>query len=338
MKILLVRNDNLGDLICTTPAIEALRKKYPEAQIDIVVNSYNYLAIRKNPFVNRIYLYTKPEHKTKFLDKVKALCGKLQIMGKIFREKYDVCIVFRGTYSPYAEQFSLVSRAKVRIGVKNPSGKDYFTHHVNSSESMHEVEFCFECVRPLGVKYQGERPFFFVEEELVERFKHLGIEVLFHISARKPKNRLSFKKLKRIFKKFQKEDIKIFFTAAPEDFSLARALSGETKGIFVKTKNFLELAGVIKNTKVFVSLDGGAVHLGPALGVKTVALFGSTSLERWHPWGYKELTLKSPTGRAEDIPDEAILEKVKSCTESFKGLKEIKVYEKQDLCGNDNFK
>jgi len=41
-KILLVRNDNVGDLICTTPAIEALRKKYPDAQIDIVVNSYNY--------------------------------------------------------------------------------------------------------------------------------------------------------------------------------------------------------------------------------------------------------------------------------------------------------
>jgi heptosyltransferase-3 len=50
MKILLVRNDNIGDLICTTPAIEALRKKYPKAQIDIVVNSYNFVAINNNPF------------------------------------------------------------------------------------------------------------------------------------------------------------------------------------------------------------------------------------------------------------------------------------------------
>ena len=44
-KILLVRNDNVGDLICTTPAIEALRKKYPNNQIDIVVKMMkkNYL-------------------------------------------------------------------------------------------------------------------------------------------------------------------------------------------------------------------------------------------------------------------------------------------------------
>ncbi|MRJ06235.1 MAG: heptosyltransferase, partial [Epsilonproteobacteria bacterium] len=38
MKILLVRNDRLGNLICTTPVIEALRRHYPTAQIDIVVN------------------------------------------------------------------------------------------------------------------------------------------------------------------------------------------------------------------------------------------------------------------------------------------------------------
>ncbi|HDX6325756.1 TPA: lipopolysaccharide heptosyltransferase family protein, partial [Campylobacter fetus subsp. venerealis] len=39
MKILLIRNDNIGDLICTTPAIEALRKHFRNDQIDIVVNS-----------------------------------------------------------------------------------------------------------------------------------------------------------------------------------------------------------------------------------------------------------------------------------------------------------
>ena len=38
MKILLIRNDNIGDLICTTPAIQALAKKYGAENIDIVVN------------------------------------------------------------------------------------------------------------------------------------------------------------------------------------------------------------------------------------------------------------------------------------------------------------
>ena len=56
MKILLVRNDNIGDLINTTPAITALRKYYPSAQIDILVNTENQSAIFNNPAINQIYI------------------------------------------------------------------------------------------------------------------------------------------------------------------------------------------------------------------------------------------------------------------------------------------
>ena len=57
MKILLIRNDNIGDLICTTPAIEALRKHFRNDQIDIVVNSYNECVIKNNQFINKISIY-----------------------------------------------------------------------------------------------------------------------------------------------------------------------------------------------------------------------------------------------------------------------------------------
>ncbi len=63
MKILLVRNDNIGDLINTTPAITALRKYYPKAQIDILVNTENQSAIFNNSNINftesTIKSYTK---------------------------------------------------------------------------------------------------------------------------------------------------------------------------------------------------------------------------------------------------------------------------------------
>ena len=59
MKILLIRNDNIGDLVCSTPAIEALRKKYPKAQIDIVVNSLNVPVVIGNPFLDKVWFYNK---------------------------------------------------------------------------------------------------------------------------------------------------------------------------------------------------------------------------------------------------------------------------------------
>lgn len=43
MKILIIRRDNIGDLICTTPLFEAIRQHYPDAYLAALVNSYNAL-------------------------------------------------------------------------------------------------------------------------------------------------------------------------------------------------------------------------------------------------------------------------------------------------------
>ena len=40
-SILVIRRDNIGDLVCTLPLISALRRHYPNARIEALVNSYN---------------------------------------------------------------------------------------------------------------------------------------------------------------------------------------------------------------------------------------------------------------------------------------------------------
>jgi len=307
LKILLVRNDNLGDLICTTPAIEALRKKYPKAQIDIVVNSYNFLGIRNNPFVDNIYVYTKPKHVKGIGNKLKALIGKIKIFNDIRKEKYNVCVVFRGGYSSSAEQFSNISKAKMRIGVKDKKGRDKFTHHVLVNPHKHEVEFCFDCLNPLSIEYNNEKTFFYIENEYIEKYKKLNIRLLFHISARMKDNQMSYNKLKHIFKNLNE---KIFITADPKDWETACKLAELNNVTFIKTESFLDWAGVIKNAKLFVTLEGGAMHIAPALGIKTIALFGRSNINKWYPWGYKHLVLQDKSKIAENIQSEIIIKKI----------------------------
>lgn len=40
-KILVVRRDNIGDLICTTPLLHAIRLRYPSAYVAVLMSSYN---------------------------------------------------------------------------------------------------------------------------------------------------------------------------------------------------------------------------------------------------------------------------------------------------------
>ena len=54
MKILVVRRDNIGDLVLTTPVFTALRRRYHEARIEELVNSYNAPAIEGHPDLDAV--------------------------------------------------------------------------------------------------------------------------------------------------------------------------------------------------------------------------------------------------------------------------------------------
>ena len=289
-KILLVRNDNVGDLICTTPAIEALRKKYPDIQIDIVVNSYNFSAIDKNPFVDKIYCYTKPKHKKSLFDKIKAALGKLKILIDIKKQNYDAVVVFRSDYSRSAELFSNITNARYKVGVKNPKGKDNFNLHIPVDNSKHEVEFCFDCLKPFGVKQKDEKTFFYVPDKFKDRYKEYSNHILFHISSRKKENRYDIKNYKKLFDALK--DYKILISAEPIDFQKAKELEKVTHAAFIQTSSLLDLSGLIKNVKLFITLDGGAMHIGPAVGTKTISISGETNMNKWYPWGYKDLVIQ----------------------------------------------
>ena len=308
-KILLVRNDNIGDLVCTTPSIEGLRKKYPNSQIDIVVNSYNFDAINGNPFVDKIYCYTKPKHKKKFLNKVKAAFGKLKILFDIKREQYDAVVIFRSGYSKSAELFSNITNAKYKVGVKDPKGKDKFSIHIEANHSKNEVEFCFDCLSPFGVNYDNENTFYFVEKSLFNKYSEYRDCILFHISSRINENKYFTENYTDIFKKLN--DNKILISAEPDDFSMAEELSCKFNNVsFIKTKSLHDLSGLIKNVKLFVTLDGGAMHLSPAVGTKTISISGKTNMNKWYPWGYKELVIQDKSLVANNIESNLIVKKI----------------------------
>ena len=306
MKILLIRNDNIGDLICTTPAIEALRKAHKDARIDIVVNSLNECVVRGNPFLNKIYTYTKPKHKKRLFDKICAFFGKVKILLQIWREKYDAVVIFRSSYSPSAAIFALFARSKMVCGV---SGKgSLVTHPVKFDAALHEVELCYLCVEPLGARNGGERTLY-VPREKDAKFKDF---VFFHVSSRVAQNQLDKAKIVQIlgFLKANFKDVVV----TVEQSKFGREVPEDAGVNFVPTKSMDELASLLWAAKFALTLDGGVAHLAPALGIKTVVIFGKTSVARWAPiYGRARCAvLQSASRVAQDVANEEIYEAVKN--------------------------
>src|SRR5437870_12529523 len=61
-RVLVIRRDNIGDLVCTTPLISALRKRYPGGHIAELVNTYNEAVLARNPYVDAVYAYEDGKH------------------------------------------------------------------------------------------------------------------------------------------------------------------------------------------------------------------------------------------------------------------------------------
>jgi ADP-heptose:LPS heptosyltransferase len=305
-KILLVRNDNIGDLVCTTPVIEAIKNKYPTTQLDIVVNSLNGFIVKNNPFVDTIYLYTKPKHKSKFIDKVKALFGKIKIMQDIKRQNYDAVIVFRSEYSKSAELFSRITKAKYKIGVKNNKGKDNFNYYIIPDYTKHEVLFCFDFVKIFGIKYQDEVTNYCLDKGLKDKYKLYKNFILFHISSRIAENQYNKEHFKQIIDGIEFNNILI--TSEPQDTGNGLWLEHNTKAQFIPTKSIIDLSALIYHLKLLITLDGGAMHIAPALGVKTIAISGKTNMDKWFPWGYKDLVLKTKSKIANEVRPQDVID------------------------------
>jgi heptosyltransferase-3 len=82
-KILVIRRDNIGDLVCTTPLIAALRQRFPQGWIGALVNSYNAPVLDSNPDLDEVFVYTKAKHRGRGESLLGILWKRLMMMRRL---------------------------------------------------------------------------------------------------------------------------------------------------------------------------------------------------------------------------------------------------------------
>ena len=77
MRVLLVSTTGMGDCLWGTPGIRALKKTFPEIEIDLVVNKSWKSLFDFNPYLNSIFeyysdclLYTSPSPRDRSLSRM----------------------------------------------------------------------------------------------------------------------------------------------------------------------------------------------------------------------------------------------------------------------------
>ena len=92
-RILVVRRDNIGDLVCTTPLISALRTRFPDAWLGALVNSYNAPVLAGNGDLSKVFAYTKLKHLDAGQSAWRLLGARFSDLWRLRRMKLDSVVL-----------------------------------------------------------------------------------------------------------------------------------------------------------------------------------------------------------------------------------------------------
>lgn len=308
-KILLIRRDNIGDLVCTTPAFAALRQHYPDAQIGALVNSYNAEVLRGNPNVDHVFVYQKLKHAGGLANRIKALVQRLKLIVQLRRWQPDATILAKSSYDRHGLNFARQIGAKNIIGFVPDDlsqAKDMPDIQLKTPEftAVHEVEAVNQLLAPLGIEdalgplqvFPDVNALAQLKQQLPNATKRIAL----HISAREPERRWGNDNFivlaKHILETQPDTQILLFWSPGKADdphhpgddeaaAQLIKALSSD-RLIPMPTKNLTELIAALSLCDLFIGTDGGALHLAVALNKKILAMFENKpdKLNHWYPW------------------------------------------------------
>ncbi len=308
-KILLIRRDNIGDLVCTTPAFAALRQHYPDAQVGALVNSYNAEVLRGNPNVDHVFVYQKLKHAGNLGSRFKALNQRLKLIAQLRRWKPDVTILAKSSYDRHGLNFARQIGAKNIIGfVPDDLGQAKGLPDIRLATpeftAVHEVEAVNQLLAPLGINDALGPLQVFADANAVlntnQKLPAAKKRIALHISAREPERRWGIDNFialtEHLLQTQPDAQILLFWSPGkaddphhPGDDEAAELLIDAVQSnrlIPVPTHNLTELIAALSLCDLFIGTDGGAMHLAVALNKKALAMFENKpdKLNHWYPW------------------------------------------------------
>ncbi|MBD3181413.1 lipopolysaccharide heptosyltransferase II [Candidatus Poribacteria bacterium] len=296
-KILIIRNDGIGDLLNSTPAISALRKSYNKAKITVMAKYPCDEILFMNPDVDNILVYT-----------ARSLIERIQFLCKINRENYDMVVVLQN--SSFCNFIASISCAKYRIGSKGKRFSFALTHKMKKEYSKgqrHEIQRNLDLVEIVGAYTDNLNLVFQLSEEernwSSDYLRKNGIEENDKIIGIHPGGS-SFDKLWPV-KNFAlvadslvaKYNARILIFNGPQENDLMEKINGLIQSQYVNISgvSLRQFADILQKCSLFICNDSGPMHIAAALRVPTVAIFGPTDYIRWKPHNDKAVVVRLDT-------------------------------------------
>jgi heptosyltransferase-1 len=300
-SILIVKLSAIGDVVHTLPLLEVLRKNFPKARIDWVVEEEAGQIILGHPMIDHVLVshrktWQKSVRKPK--ERATALREMIAFIRKLRAYKYDLVIDLHGLFK--SGILTGLSRAKRKIGFTGGrEGSSLFLterpYCVNYDQ--HALDRYLKTIDHLGYSkfsWKGEIPVRQYDKDTIESFiidNDLQNEkiVAFNPMARWKTKLWQPERFSILADRVQSRlNGKVVFTGSRQDRvvidEIVRGMKTTPLDLAGRT-NLKALAYFYSQCYLLITTDTGPMHMAAAMGCPVVALFGPTAPWRTGPYG-----------------------------------------------------
>jgi lipopolysaccharide heptosyltransferase II len=302
MRILLIRLRMIGDVVFTTPAIRALRRRFPEARIAYLVEEAAAPVVAGNPHLDEVI--TIP-----LTSGLGRIADDWRIGAELRRRRFDVVIDFHG--GPRGSWLTWLTRAPRRIGYTVVGRSWMYTTAVPRPRALrarHSVENQWDLLEPLGVP-----PLDRVADalEMTEppgargvvdrRLAEAGVPadacvIVLHVSAGNPFRRWPLERFAETAAALVRRDPgrRVILTSGPSESEAAETVGRMAREMLAPALGdhiarcgeftLTELRALVGRAALYIGGDSGPLHIAGTTATPVVGLYGPTLPIRSAPW------------------------------------------------------
>ena len=271
---LVITLSNIGDLVMTTPVLEALHQRYPAAPIDVIADRRSSALLQATPYIGEIF------HR----DKRAGWSHQLSWLRRLRERRYDAIVDLRTPFLPW------LLRASKRMTKPR------------RSRSTHAVEQHFDAIRPLTNDippgpcklYLGDAQ----RQRASELLRALPGQRWLAIGpgANWPGKRWAPQHYQQLVAALANEFDAVIVLGSGDD--LDQPFDTATLALpaldLIGVTDLQTVAAVLAKMRAFVGNDSGIGHIATAVACPVVTVFGPGEPRRYRPWGRHASVVEAP--------------------------------------------
>ena len=278
----------LGDLLCATPALRALRAGFPKAQVTLVGLPWAQALVQRLASVDRLLPFSGFPGLGESPARIDALPA---FLAQVQAERFDLALQMHGSggiTNPLVACFGAARTAAFhRPGEFCPEP----ALCVPWPESGHEVERCLALTDALGLPRQGTALDFPLVADDAARLHalwpgHAQPYVVLHAGAQLPSRRWPVERFARVAEALAASGLQVVLSGTAGEAPLAQALRRGCRRTLVDLAGRTDLwtlGALVRGARLLVSNDTGVSHVAAALGTPSVIVSLGADVRRWAP-------------------------------------------------------